>query len=85
MAVIEEVCTITAKGRTTVPKAIRQALGVGYGGRIVFRVEDRTVSVQAPPNRRRTLLWRRPWPSSSAVSRPGRRSSSRSRRNWPPA
>ncbi len=47
MSVIEEVCTITAKGQTTVPKAIRQALGVGYGGRIAFRVEGGTVSVHA--------------------------------------
>ena len=47
MPVIEEVCTITTKGQTTVPKAIRQALGVSYGGRIAFRVEDGTVSVHA--------------------------------------
>jgi antitoxin PrlF len=47
MPVIEVVCTITAKGQTTVPKAIRQALGVSYGGRIAFRVEDGTVSVHA--------------------------------------
>jgi antitoxin PrlF len=47
MPAIEEVCTITAKGQTTVPKAIRQALGVGYGDRIVFRIEDGTVSVHA--------------------------------------
>ncbi len=39
MAAIEAVCTITAKGQTTVPKAIRQALGVGYGGRIDILVE----------------------------------------------
>jgi len=45
MPVIEEVCTITAKGQTTVPKAIRQALGVSYGGRIAFRVDGDTVSV----------------------------------------
>ena len=44
---IEEVCIITAKGQTTVPKAIRQALGVSYGGRIAFRVEDGPVSVHA--------------------------------------
>jgi antitoxin PrlF len=47
MPAIEEVCTITAKGQTTVPKAIRQALGVGYGGRIAFRIEDGAVSVHA--------------------------------------
>ncbi len=47
MPVIEEVCTITAKGQTTVPKAIRQALGISYGGRITFRVDDGAVRVYA--------------------------------------
>ncbi len=28
MPVVEEVCTITAKGQTTLPKEIRKALGV---------------------------------------------------------
>lgn len=49
MPVVEEFCTITAKGQTTVPKAVRQALGVGYGGRIAFRVEGRRVTVHALP------------------------------------
>ena len=48
--VVEEVCTITAKGQTTVPKAVRQALGVGYGGRIAFRVERGRVTVHALPD-----------------------------------
>ena len=47
MPVVEKICTITAKGQTTVPKSIRQALGVGAGGRIAFRVEDGVVSVRA--------------------------------------
>lgn len=47
--VVEEVCTITAKGQTTVPKAVRQALRVGYGGRIAFRVERGRVTVRALP------------------------------------
>jgi antitoxin PrlF len=47
MPVVEEVCTITAKGQTTVPKAVRQALGVGYGGRIAFRVTRGRVTVHA--------------------------------------
>jgi antitoxin PrlF len=47
MPIVEEVCTITAKGQTTVPKAVRQALGVGYGGRIAFRVEEGCVTVRA--------------------------------------
>ncbi len=49
MPVVEEVCTITARGQTTVPKAVRRALGVGYGGRIAFRVEGTTVTVHALP------------------------------------
>lgn len=49
MPVVEEVCTITARGQTTVPKAVRQALGVGYGGRIAFRVEGGLVTVRALP------------------------------------
>lgn len=49
MPIVEEVCTITAKGQTTVPKAVRQALGVGYGGRIAFRVEGETVTIRALP------------------------------------
>ena len=36
---------ITAKGQTTVPKAVRQALGVSYGGEIAFVVDERGVSV----------------------------------------
>ena len=43
--IVEEICTITAKGQTTVPRTVRQALGVGYGGRIAFRIEGDTVTV----------------------------------------
>lgn len=39
---LEEISTITAKGQTTVPKAVRQALGVE---RIAFRVSDSGVTV----------------------------------------
>ncbi len=42
---LEEISTITAKGQTTVPKSVRQALGVDYGGRIAFRVSDGGVTV----------------------------------------
>jgi antitoxin PrlF len=38
-AILEE-STITAKGQTTVPKTVRQALGVQTGDRIVFRVDE---------------------------------------------
>lgn len=42
---LEEFSTITAKGQTTIPKSVRQALGVDYGGRIAFRVDKRGVTV----------------------------------------
>jgi antitoxin PrlF len=43
---LERVSTITGKGQTTVPKPIRDALGVGAGDRIVFRVDGDRVSVR---------------------------------------
>jgi antitoxin PrlF len=46
-AVLERVGTITEKGQITVPKPVRDALGVSYGGRIVFRVDEHGVSVHA--------------------------------------
>lgn len=49
MAKFQEICRITAKGQTTVPKSVRQALGVGYGGRIAFEVSDAGVTVHAAP------------------------------------
>ncbi|GGE07629.1 AbrB family transcriptional regulator [Aureimonas endophytica] len=39
-AMLKEESTITAKGQTTVPKSVRQALGVDYGGRIAFFVDE---------------------------------------------
>jgi len=37
---LREESTITAKGQTTVPKSVRQALGIDYGGRVSFVVDD---------------------------------------------
>jgi len=45
---IEEVSKITEKGQTTVPKAVRKALGVTYGGQIAFRVENGRVTIVNP-------------------------------------
>ena len=42
---IREYSTITVKGQTTVPKSVRQALGVDYGGRIAFSVNENGVTV----------------------------------------
>lgn len=46
VTVIQERSRITAKGQTTVPKAVRQALGVSYGGEIAFVVDEHGVSVR---------------------------------------
>lgn len=40
--------TITAKGQTTVPKAVRRALGLDRGGKIAYRIEDGRVTVHNP-------------------------------------
>lgn len=47
MAIVEELCTITSKGQTTIPRSVRRALGVGRGDRIAFRIEGNTVTIQA--------------------------------------
>lgn len=40
--------TITGKGQITLPKAVREALGVGYGDRVAFHIhEDGTVTIEA--------------------------------------
>ena len=46
MTTIVEQSTITAKGQTTVPKAVRRALGVETGDRIAFRIDERGVTVE---------------------------------------
>ena len=43
---LKEVSTITAKGQTTVPKSVRQALGVDSGDRIAFVVDENGVTVE---------------------------------------
>jgi antitoxin PrlF len=52
-AIIEEISTITAKGQTTVPKAVRQVLGIDYGGRIAYRIENGRVTVHNPETENR--------------------------------
>ena len=40
MSVIHEVATMTSKGQITVPKPIRQALGVEAGAKVSFELEE---------------------------------------------
>ncbi len=44
-AMLEEVSTITAKGQTPIPKAVRQALGVDHGDKVAFRVDEHGVTL----------------------------------------
>ncbi|KEH10874.1 MULTISPECIES: type II toxin-antitoxin system PrlF family antitoxin [Delftia] len=37
---IHELATLTSKGQVTLPKPIRQALGVDAGGKIAFRLRE---------------------------------------------
>jgi antitoxin PrlF len=45
MLAIHEVATITSKGQITLPKPIRQALGVDAGGKVAFDFMDDRVTV----------------------------------------
>lgn len=45
MPTIHEVATITTKGQITLPKPIRQALGVVYGDRVAFDLRGSQVIV----------------------------------------
>ena len=45
-AVVEEFSTLTAKGQTTVPKPIRQALSLREGDQIAFRLDEKGVTLR---------------------------------------
>lgn len=42
-----EVATLTAKGQVTVPKAVREALGLRQGDQLSWQLEDGSVRVRA--------------------------------------
>jgi antitoxin PrlF len=46
MEYIEKDATITAKGQTTVPKPVRQALGVRGGDKITYRIDEEGVTIR---------------------------------------
>lgn len=45
---IHEQATLTSKGQITLPKAIRQALGVSSGNKVTFEIRDDEVVVSGP-------------------------------------
>jgi len=46
MASIEETATLTSKGQITLPKSVRQVLGVDTGSKLAFEVRDDEVIVR---------------------------------------
>jgi antitoxin PrlF len=50
MQAIHEVATITSKGQITLPKPIRQALGVDFGGKVAFELQGSQVVVTRVEN-----------------------------------
>jgi AbrB family looped-hinge helix DNA binding protein len=42
--------TLTSKGQATIPKAIRQLLGIKAGGKIAFEVREREVVLRSAQN-----------------------------------
>ena len=50
MQAIHEVAIITSKGQITLPKPIRQALGVDFGGKVAFDLLDSQVVVTRVEN-----------------------------------
>lgn len=42
---IHEVATVTSKGQITLPKSIRQALGIGIGGKVAFDLRGSEIVV----------------------------------------
>lgn len=47
---MDTVARMSSKGQITVPKAVREALGVGEGDEVVFRVEGSRAIVARTPN-----------------------------------
>ena len=46
---MDAIARMTSKGQVTVPKAVREALGLGTGDAVLFRVEDgRAVVTRIP-------------------------------------
>lgn len=50
MSTIHEVATLTSKGQITLPKPIRQALGLDFGGKVAFDLLGSQVVVSRVEN-----------------------------------
>ncbi len=48
--------TVTSKGQVTIPVAVREALGIRRGTRILFRVEDERVLIELEGSNRQVVM-----------------------------
>ena len=51
MSIIYEAATVTAKGRITLPKSIRQVLRVEVGDKVAFELHEKWASRRQPRRR----------------------------------
>lgn len=47
---MDSAARVTSKGQVTVPKAVREALGISEGDKVVFRVEGHHAILARTPN-----------------------------------
>lgn len=47
---MDHAAKVTSKGQVTIPKEVREALGITEGDQIVFRVEEHRAMVAKTPN-----------------------------------
>jgi AbrB family looped-hinge helix DNA binding protein len=56
---IQTVTRLTTKHQTTIPAAVRRALGLKAGDRVAFAITGKTVTIaRARPGLRENLAWR---------------------------
>jgi AbrB family looped-hinge helix DNA binding protein len=53
---MDEPATVTSKGQVTIPAAVRRALQIQPGTRVVFRVEPGGVSLENPAAGKRAVV-----------------------------
>jgi antitoxin PrlF len=82
---VEAAAKVTSKGQVTVPKVVRDALGIKEGDAVIFRVEgDRVVLARTPdflalagtvsvPAARRNVVWDKVIRRTRADRAPSRR------------
>jgi AbrB family looped-hinge helix DNA binding protein len=47
---VEVAATVTSKGQLTIPKQVREALGIEEGDRVVFRIEGARATLARTPD-----------------------------------